>query len=85
MKVNSRTSQFVLVSWHPKSYSSSDDEYDRTDCSDSFPLENTVILAKKCLRADTSDFDVLVYSLKRKQFSLAEPVTPIQGRPVSSR
>ena len=36
-----------------------------------------------CLRADSQDFDDLVWSLKRRNFSLAEPVTPIQGHPVS--
>ena len=37
-----------------------------------------------CLRADTPDFDDLIQSLKGRQFSIAKPVTPIQGRPVSS-
>ena len=37
-----------------------------------------------CLRADSEDFDTLIDSLKSRSFSLAEPVIPIRGRPVSS-
>ena len=37
-----------------------------------------------CMRADSPDFDNLVNSLKHRRFSLAEPITPIQGRPASN-
>ena len=38
-----------------------------------------------CMRADSPDFDDLVFSLKRRKFSIAKPITPIQGRPVSTK
>ena len=38
-----------------------------------------------CLRADSEDFDALINSLKSRSFSLAEPIVPIQGRPVSRK